>query len=468
MGRVSRLRVTITLMNDEPSTRRTRYRAEAAEGTMLGGRYAIQRAIARGGMATVYLAHDTLLNRPVAVKLLTGDTDAGERDAFLREARAAAQLSHPNIVDVYDAGVEEASRYIVMEYVPGGTLRDVIAREAPLDPRRAVELTIRLADALDYGHRRGIVHCDVKPGNVLLGDDGEPKIVDFGIAQRLGALGGDTPRSPLGIEPARATSHPGTGGMIAGTVGYVAPEQLEGRVPDGRTDVYGLAAVLYEMLCGTPPATGPSLAAVAAQRPARPPEPLRERNPYVPEELDAIVMRGLAPDPAQRYPNAHAFAEDLRAYLDGLLDRRTRRTRWPEPIPLGEEGLTERVRVARRRTDSSVAPPHRPAATPQRSPWLFVTLAGVLLAVLTALVVVIAADLFEPGGGTAVVPATTGERLDTAARWIHDAGLKVGEVQFQSDAAPLGTVIDQDPPPSRSLKSGQRVNLRVSLGSGQP
>jgi serine/threonine-protein kinase len=438
-------------MNDQPAGRRARYCTETAEGTLLGGRYAIERVIAHGGMATVYLAQDTLLNRPVALKLLSGDTDAGERDAFLREARAVAQLSHPNIVEVYDAGVEGSSRYIVMQYVPGDTLRDVIARAAPLDPRRAVELAIRLADALDYGHRRGIVHCDVKPGNVLLGDHGEPKIVDFGIAHNAAA----------------ATAE--TAGTVAGTVGYVAPEQVAGRAPDGRTDVYSLAAVLYEMLCGVPPSGGASLADIAARRGIKPPAKLRERNPFVPEDLDAIVMRGLAIDPAQRHPSAHAFADDLRGYLSGLLDERTRRTRRPQPAPNEVAGHTERVGVTRRRTTNESRAAGRPPAAPgRRSPWLFLTLMGLLTAVLAALIVLLASGLFDLGSGTVTVPATTGERVDTAARLIHDAGLKVGDVHLTANPAPPGAVLSQDPPPDQALRRGGRVNLVVSLGSEPP
>jgi serine/threonine-protein kinase len=151
------------------------------------------------------------------------------------EARPSSRLSHPNIVEVYDAGVEGRLRYIVMQYVPGGTLRDVIRQHAPLDPRRAVSLTLKLAEALDYGHTRGIVHCDVKPGNVLLGDQGEPKIADFGIAQSLTQSGGSD--------------------LIAGTAAYVSPEQAQGGHVDGRSDVYSLAAVLYEMLGGRRPTT---------------------------------------------------------------------------------------------------------------------------------------------------------------------------------------------------------------------
>ena len=409
----------------------------------MGGRYALERELARGGMATVYLAQDQLLNRAVAVKVLTGDADPRERDAFLREARAAAGLGHPNIVDVYDAGVEGRLRFIVMEYVPGETLRDVIAREAPLHPRAAADLAIRLAEALDYGHRRGVIHCDVKPGNVLLSELDEPKIVDFGIARTMSASADLTT-------------------TIAGTVGYISPEQVEGERLDGRADVYSLSAVLYEMLSGTPPFTGANLAAVAAQRLTRPPTPLRERNAAVPPRLEAIVMRGLARAPEDRPATAHDLAEELRAFLAGAPETATRRAAPPV------EGHTERISVARR--PAPTAPVAQAAARgPGKKPWLFLAVAGTLAAVLTALIVLLSANLVDFGGtANATVPEATGARIDDAAKRIQDAGLTVREVSFVRDPAPFGTVIAQEPPPAQARKSGDGVDLRVSLGSENP
>jgi serine/threonine-protein kinase len=346
-----------------------------------------------------------------------------------------------------------------MQYVPGDTLRDVVAREGRVDPRRAVELTIRLADALDFGHRRGIVHCDVKPGNVLLGDHGEPKIVDFGIARSM----------------ATATDIPS---VIAGTVGYIAPEQIEGKPLDGRADVYSLAAVLYEMLAGKPPYSGNNLAAVAAQRLTQPPPPLREANPAVAPDLERIVLRGLERDPARRYDSAHTFAEDLRGYLDTLLnsqtrraapitdDRTTRRATAPPP-----EGYTERISVARGASTApgGAIPVERASQHDGSRPWLFLTLAGTLVAVITGLAVLLAANLFDLGGGGSVlVPAATGQPVDEAARSIKSVGLVIREVRFESDAAPFGVVIDQNPPPDTRLEHGDPVDLRVSVGPGSP
>lgn len=431
-------------MNDHSSTRATRATtADAAAGSVLGGRYAVRREIARGGMATVYLAEDTLLNRPVAVKVLTGDADPGSRDSFLQEARSVAKLSHPNIVEVYDAGIEGSLRYIVMQYVPGGTLRDIVAREAPLEPGRAVALTVRVADALNFGHRRGIVHCDMKPGNVLLGDHGEPKIVDFGIARTL-------------------TQSADLSELIVGTVGYISPEQVEGGAIDGRTDVYALGAMLYEMLTGTTPYTGDNLATVAAQRLVKPPVPARERNPAVPLALDDAVMRALARDPNDRFPTAKAFADALRAALGGETDMVTRRITAPVGRPLG--GATERIPTAR---PVVVAPAAGGVARhPGRRPWLFIAIAGMLAALAAALLIALAIGLADRGGtaGTATVPSVTGGLVDAAAVRIREAGLRVGSVEVRADSSEVGTVVSQRPEAGAVLRERDGVDLVVSSG----
>lgn len=432
-------------MNDEQHTQRST--VSGADAPMvLGGRYRTQRPLARGGMATVYLGQDTLLNRAVAIKVMAGDIDQREQNAFLREARAVAQLAHPNIVDVYDVGLEGSIRYIVMEYVPGDTLRDVIAREERLDPTWAVELTARLADALAYSHGRGVIHCDMKPGNVLLGDHGEAKIVDFGVARNTATAG----------EFAQT---------VAGTAGYIAPEQIEGRPLDGRADVYSLAAMLYEMLAGRPPHSG-SLTAIAAQRLNAPAPPLSRFNNTVPPAIEAVVMRGLEREPEQRQRNAAQFAAELRAAISGR-----------QPTAAGRTGgYTEQATVVARAPGrrgqagpaTEVATPVRGATSEQRNkPWLFIMLAGLLTAVLAGLLVLLAITAFDlGGGGNVAVPTVTGVLLDDAAREIRGAGLRVGDVRFVQNSAPFGTVIAQEPADG-VLDSGESIALTVSLGAGQ-
>jgi len=241
-------------------------------GVGLADRYAVGEIVGYGGMSTVYRGRDKLLDRDVAIKVLNQQIGDSERDraAFLREARAAASLSHPGIVGTYDAGVFAGWPYIVMEYVPGGSLKEVIDTRAPLPPEQALPIAVAMADALAYGHDHGLVHCDVKPQNVLIDVTRHPKLVDFGISQSVAATTALT-------------------ATVSGTAGYVAPEQLEGLPLDGRADVYSLGTVLYQMLSGALPFEAPNLTALATRRLVADARPLRDANPNVAPALAAIV-----------------------------------------------------------------------------------------------------------------------------------------------------------------------------------
>src|SRR5881394_2384922 len=221
------------------------------------GRYELVRHIARGGMAEVYLAHDNLLDRPVALKVLFPElsVDRSFVERFRREAQAAANLNHPNIVAIYDWGQEDGTYFIVMEYVEGRVLRDLIRSEAPLDPNQAAEITAEIASALAFAHRNGVVHRDVKPGNVLLTQSGTVKVTDFGIA-RAGTSDGLTQT-----------------GSVMGTATYFSPEQAQGLPVDGRSDVYALGVVLYEMVTGVAPFTAESPVSVAYKHVREAPTP---------------------------------------------------------------------------------------------------------------------------------------------------------------------------------------------------
>ncbi len=405
-------------------------REQTAPGLFtLGGRYVAEREIAQGGMGVVYAGRDTLLQRPVAIKVLRLEPGRESRDEFLREARAAAALRHPHIVDVYDAGVERDLPYIVMEYVPGETLRELLTREGPLEPLRAAALAAEVAEALDYAHRRGVVHCDVKPGNILLSPEQGPKIVDFGIA-RAGASTDD--------------------GSIAGTAAYIAPEVVEGGTVDGRADVYSLAAVLYEMLTGSPPHVERDLAGVLARREQRRPLPPHERNPAVPPDLSALVMRALQPDPAGRFATAAEFATALRGFTEGLTHRIPR----PTPArPTAEDHPTEVM----------PRPPEAARRTRRRAPLLALVALALLLVVGGGAVLLRAGPL--GGGGTVTVPEVINQRVDAAAERVHASGLQVASpVELVPNPAPLGTVIGQEPPPNTPVKRGSSVRLTVSTG----
>jgi eukaryotic-like serine/threonine-protein kinase len=266
-------------------------------GEISGGRYALSDLLGAGGMAEVFLAHDRILGRDLALKVLREDyaKDADFVSRFQREAVSAASLNHPYVVQVYDQGRAEDGRpYIAMEHVPGGNLKDLITRRGVLDPAEAALLASQVAEALGAAHERGIVHRDVKPQNVLIDEAGDAKVADFGIAL------------------AASTSTTSGTNRVFGTASYMSPEQAMGERVGPESDLYSLGVVLYEMLTGALPFEAESALATAMKHiTERPPSP-RERNPRVPEAMDALVMRLLAKDPEDRCGNAFELAEDLR------------------------------------------------------------------------------------------------------------------------------------------------------------
>ena len=267
-------------------------------GEISGGRYALSELLGSGGMAEVYLAHDRILGRDLALKVLREGyaEDAGFVARFRREAVSAASLNHPYVVQVYDQGRAENGRlYIAMEYVPGGNLKDLILKRGPLYPAEAARLASQVAEALGAAHERGIVHRDIKPQNVLLGEAGEAKVTDFGIALA-----------------ASSTSTTSGTNRVFGTASYMSPEQAMGERVGPESDLYSLGVVLYEMLTGTVPFEAEGALATALKHVTDQPIPPRERDPSVPEAMDALVMGLLAKDPEVRLGSAFELAGDLR------------------------------------------------------------------------------------------------------------------------------------------------------------
>lgn len=417
----------------------------------LGGRYRVVRHLARGGMAEVYVAEDQLLNRTVAVKVLFPELARDEAfvERFRREARSAASLNHHNIVSVYDFGEDEDSWFIVMEYVEGRTLRDIIRSEGQLDPARAAGLAAEVAAALVAAHEHGIIHRDVKPANVLIAaGTGTVKVADFGIARAANARQGLT--------------MPGT---VLGTATYLSPEQAQGAEVDYRTDVYSLGMVLYEMLAGKPPFTGDSPVAVAYQQLSTTAPPPSTHNARVPPALDAIVMKAMAKDPAGRQVSAEALRAEL---LD--VDRAAGD---PDAIkaivsPVGPAGDATAVVAG---PSTSMLPPmarqpvlERPA-TRQVPPEVYRRRrAGVILALALVALVVIA--LLALAGGddgdqtTVAVPDVIGRTVADATRLLGDAGLRAQVTDRESPTA-ADQVADQDPDPGVVVNRDTRVTIFV-------
>ena len=310
---------------------------------LLNNRYALEQKVGEGGMARVYRGRDTRLNRTVAVKVLHPQyaDDPGFLRRFQHEAQAAANLSHHGIVDIYDVGQDGDTHYIVMEYVDGYDLKSLINREAPLDIDRAVGIAEAAANGLEAAHRLGLIHRDIKPQNIMVGDDGQVRITDFGIAK----------------------SHLSTAltetGVTFGTADYIAPEQAQGQPATPPSDIYALGVVLFEMLTGRLPFSGENPVAVAMQHVSAPPPPLRRYNPAVPPQLEALVARALAKDPRERPQSAAEFARLLHDYRSlAAQETMIGPARSPRPT-------SQRPPVVARPTNGSTGPrqtiPPRPA-----------------------------------------------------------------------------------------------------------
>jgi eukaryotic-like serine/threonine-protein kinase len=363
--------------------------------TLVGRRYTVERTLGGGGMAVVYLARDEELDRPVAIKLLAEQLAADEafRARFLREARLAAGLSHPNIVSVFDAGEEDGRPYIVMECIEGTTLAEELAQRAnPYGPEEAVELALQVCAGLEHAHQAGLVHRDVKPQNLLRrADDGIVKIADFGIA-----------RSAESTQLTEA-------GTVLGSAAYLSPEQAAGDEVTAASDIYSFGAVLYQLLTGRTPYRVDSLADLSLMQGREPVKPVRELAPEVPEALEDVVMRCLARDPSYRPASAMALAHELAGAS-------------PEPStqPLPQSAGT---RAAEAKTALLRLP--KPAFRRGRPLWLALAAFAALIAVIVGIVVAAGDDSdSNPSSPPAVEPVLPGsspsERAQNLADWIRD------------------------------------------------
>jgi len=419
------------------------------EPTVFNDRYELHRQIARGGMADVYLARDLLLDRPVAVKVLFDQFSKDQQfvERFRREAQRAANLNHPNIVSVFDWGEERGTYFIVMEYVEGRSLAEMIRTEGSIHPDKVAEISSEVAAALSFAHRNGIVHRDVKPGNVLVSPNGHVKVADFGIARAL----------------ANVQSELTQAGTVMGTATYISPEQAQGMEIDPRSDLYSLGVMIYEMLSGRPPFTGETPVAVAYQHVQDSPVSPRAMGVSVAESLEAVTMKLLAKNPVNRYPTAEDLRNDLRRYQQGAHDLKPSSPvgatgrKLQHPVSVSKSPKQERVR----RDDGF------------RRTALFTVFMGILLVVFGYLVVQFLDTIgVEDDGDTSIelsmseVPNLIGTPIEQAREILSEAKLSV-QMDYQTNIDyPENTVFDQDPTAGAKLEQAETVRLWVSKGTG--
>ncbi len=419
------------------------------------GRYELTHLIARGGMAQVYRAMDRQLERPVALKVLFPELSVDRTfvERFRREAQAAANLSHPNIVPVFDWGEDDGSYFIVMEYVEGQPLSAVLRDPQPMPPRQIATIGAGVAAALAFAHRHGVVHRDVKPGNILITPDGDVKVTDFGIARAMNTE-----------ESLTQT------GAVMGTAAYFSPEQAEGKGVDSRSDIYSLGVVLYEMAVGRPPFTGDSPVAVASKHVRDMPVLPREANPTVPPALEAVVMKAMAKNPDDRYASAEELRADLLRFADG------------RPVEAGDPGLTSVMapvgvgvtQAMPMTTGRTMAIPGGAGTSTSREDLERKKRTRNLIIVLVVLLVALAVIAFfllrSVGvfGSNVTVPDVVGLTAGQATQTLHDDHLTVGRSTVQTSNTTKGDVLSTDPKSGASVSKNSAVDLVVSGGPNIP
>ncbi|MFG2946725.1 Stk1 family PASTA domain-containing Ser/Thr kinase [Streptomyces adustus] len=438
------------------------------EPRRLGGRYELGHVLGRGGMAEVYFAHDTRLGRTVAVKTLRADLarDPSFQARFRREAQSAASLNHPAIVAVYDTGEDYIDGvsipYIVMEYVDGSTLRELLHSGRKLLPERTLEMTIGILQGLEYAHRSGIVHRDIKPANVMLTRNGQVKVMDFGIARAMGDSGMTMTQTAA----------------VIGTAQYLSPEQAKGEQVDARSDLYSTGCLLYELLTVRPPFVGDSPVAVAYQHVREEPQSPSVFDPEITPEMDAIVLKALVKDPNYRYQSADEMRADIEACLDGQPVAATAAMGSVGYGGYGDDQATTALRADGGAT--TMMPPMSPGNgggydyddRPDRRRQKKNNTSTILLAVAAVLVLVgaILIGKWAFGGGgagndTVSMPSFVDQTVAQAQQMADNADLKITIAKKPCENTETGKVCSQDPTAGTEVKKQSTVNLVVSTGA---
>jgi beta-lactam-binding protein with PASTA domain len=428
-------------------------------GHVLDGRYRILSKLGTGGMASVYLAEDQELGRRVAIKLLDERHAQDEQfvERFRREAESAAGLSHPNVVSIYDRGEVEGTYYIAMEYLEGQTLKELLVARGPTPVRVAIDYTRQILSALEFAHRNGIVHRDIKPHNVVVAPDGRLKVTDFGIARS-------------------GSSQMTEAGSIIGTAQYLSPEQAQGKPVHPSSDLYSVGVVLYEMLTGTVPFTGDTALEIAMKHLNTAPDPpSEEKRPLelgeVPHELDLVVLRALAKDAADRYQTAREMDADLARVAQGLpVAHETEEAATAVLSGAGLEAATQVVPGAARGQATGRVPPrggwqNYEGAVPRRPTWPWLVAALLLAAAgYAGYFVYTKIEHQLSSSATVAVPYVRSEVELLAVNNLKAKGLVPKIVRQPSERVPIGIVFDQNPPAGDRIHKGDQVVITVSTG----
>jgi serine/threonine-protein kinase len=435
-----------------------------AQARLLGGRYQVGELLGYGGMAEVHRGRDLRLGRDVAIKMLRTDLarDATFQERFRREAQNSAALNHPAIVAVYDTGEEISSTgeklpFIVMEFVNGQTLKEVLAQEQRLQPRRALETIADICAALEFSHRHGIIHRDIKPANVMITQNGQVKVMDFGIARALAS---------------GATTMTQTSAVI-GTAQYLSPEQARGEAVDARSDVYAAGCVLFELLVGHPPFVGDSPVSVAYQHVREDPKAPSDVNPEVPRDVDAIVLKALAKNPVNRYQSAQEMRADALRAVSGRPVLATPVMSQAETMAMQGQQTRQwqpQAATTMQRPVQGGMPPRPPE---RRSSWVMAALAGLGVLVVVVLGVALAMsrnnDKTNGNGGqqqtvTVAMPSLVGKTDEEAQTALQQSKLTNVQPQAPTTGADCeGTVAKQDPLPNVKIPVDQKVTYQVCL-----
>ncbi|SFT47259.1 serine/threonine protein kinase [Selenomonas sp. GACV-9] len=420
---------------------------------VLDQRYELQELIGGGGMADVYRAQDLLLNRPVAVKILHEQfkSDTEFINKFNREAQAAARLSHPNIVNIFDVGVMDDAHYIVMEYVPGRTLKDRIKQEGHLSVEDALQVARDIARALAHAHANNLVHCDIKPHNILMMPDGSAKVADFGIARAV-------------TESTMTYT-----GNVVGSVHYFSPEQAKGTMITPKSDVYSLGVVLYEMLTGALPFTGETPVSIAMKHLQEEPASVRQLDPSIPPVVEAIVARAMSKDPAMR-PVAAELMHDIQQ-AEQMLGAGHGYGNGGQPDPFATQVLprveepAEPIVSRRERNHAAVYEDEEPEENEKSIFKSKAFIAGLIM----VLVMGFFAGAFMSYGkfwstAEVVVPDVTGKQMTLARQILEDKKLRVNVAETYDASVPAGTVVSQNPEAGAKVKEERLVTIYVSKG----